>query len=194
MSVVIKTLLVVLLVIIAVYGDLKTRKIPNRLTVPFALVGLGVNIAFDFPGGLLTGLLGFVVGFLVFLIPYMMKAMGAGDIKLMAALGAITDWQTVVYITLFTALTGGIVIIITKARSGGLIRTFKRMGQLIAFYFFSLVYKLNPVPTMENRKEKYRIDMTDEENDYIPYAVAIALGSLVTIILSRVGILSGLSI
>lgn len=190
----IKGVLAVFLLILAVKGDIKTRKIPNRLTVPFALIGLGFNAISNFPQGILTGAFGFVLGFFVFLLPYLMKGMGAGDVKLMAALGAITDWRTVLFIALFTALSGGIITIIIKARGGGVIRTFKRTGQLLAFYFFSLLHRMTTLPTMEYRKEKYRLEMTDENSDYIPYALAIAAGSVITLILSRIGALQGLSI
>ena len=189
-----KSIIIIVLLSIAVINDLKTRKIPNRLTVPFALIGLGFNALIDFPSGILTGVFGFVVGFLIFLLPYMMKGMGAGDVKLMAAIGAITDWRTIVYVALFTSVLGGIVSLLSRARTGDIGLTLKRTGKLILFYFFSLMEKITSLPTMTYRKDKYRLKMTDSKVDYIPYAIAIAGGCVVTIVLSRLGLIQGLSI
>lgn len=185
-----------LLVLIAwaAWTDVKSRRIPNKLTLPFAIAGFILHALEDFPAGLVTALVGFAVGFGVFLIPYLMKAMGAGDVKLMAAIGALTDGRTVLAIVLFTALSGGILVIGKKAVSGGGIRTLKRTGRLLAFYFFSLLALLFPVPTMKERKERFRVDISDKQNDFMPYALAIAAGTVITLILSRTGVLQGLSI
>ena len=60
----------IILVALAALADIRTRKIPNKLTVSFAALGLVVNAVGDFPQGILTGLIGLAVGFLVFIIPY----------------------------------------------------------------------------------------------------------------------------
>ncbi|MFB0957962.1 MAG: A24 family peptidase [Clostridiaceae bacterium] len=194
MNEILKSTIVLVLISLAVVSDLKIRKIPNRLTVPFALIGLGFNALVDFPEGILIGVFGFLSGFLIFLIPYMMKGMGAGDVKLMAAIGAITDWRTVVYVALFTALLGGIISLLSRARTGDIGETLKRTGRLILFYFFALIEKITSLPTMTYRKDKYRLEMTDPKTDYIPYAIAIAGGCIVTFVLSRSGIIQGLTI
>ncbi|UUM11754.1 A24 family peptidase [Clostridiaceae bacterium HFYG-1003] len=191
---VIKVIVVLSLIFVAAISDYKFRKIPNRLTVPFALIGLGFNALIDFPNGILTGVFGFFVGFLIFLLPYIMKGMGAGDVKLMAAIGAITDWRSVIYVALFTAVLGGFISLISRARAGQVGLTLKRTGRLILFYFFSFMEKITSLPTMNYRKEKYRLKMTDSKVDYIPYAIAIAGGCVVTIVFSRLGLIQGLSI
>lgn len=181
---VIKMLLLLALVGVSAYTDLKDRRIPNSITVPFAIAGLVVNTAFDFPGGIKTGLLGFGFGFLVFLLPFIMGAMGGGDVKLMAAIGAITNMNAMIYITVITTLVGGVLIIIVRLKQRMMWDTFKRMGRLILFYFYSLIYMFVKHPHILMLREDNRLDMTDDRIDFIPYGVAIAGGTIITIGLS----------
>ncbi|NTU88645.1 MAG: prepilin peptidase, partial [Actinobacteria bacterium] len=88
------------LLLFSVRSDLRERKIFNKVTVSFAVVGLFLNTVYDVPGGFLTGLTGLAVGLFVFMIPYLMHGMGAGDLKLMAAVGALTNWRFVLYVAL----------------------------------------------------------------------------------------------
>ena len=183
-----------ILVVWAAIGDIRTRKIPNRLTASFALLGFSLQFMGDVPRGAITSILGLVAGLIVFLLPYLMGAMGAGDVKLMAAIGALSNWRFVLVVMLFTALAGGIVVLARRAIKGGLWRTLKRMGHLFLFYLFSLVTLLVPTPALIKQKEQHRIDTSDKEQDYMPYAVAIALGSVITLVLAYTGTLRGLSI
>ncbi|MFB0918662.1 MAG: prepilin peptidase, partial [Clostridiaceae bacterium] len=134
------------------------------------------------------------VGFLIFLVPYIMKAMGAGDIKLLAAIGALTDWRTVLIIAVFTALSGGVITLVIRAAQGGLLNTFKRTGRLLLHYFFAILYAVTSLPTMEMRKRKYELEITGKRDEYIPYALAIAVGCIITLIISRTGMIQGLSL
>jgi prepilin peptidase CpaA len=80
--------LVALYVTIAAVLDYRTRKIPNWLTVSAALLGLAYN-SFALGGlGPLTAIAGFVVGFGLLLLPWLLGGGGMGDVKLLAALGA----------------------------------------------------------------------------------------------------------
>lgn len=190
----IRILMLAVLLSLAMLSDLKRRKIPNKLTVTFVLIGIIFNSIIDFPYGILSAIVGIVVGFLVFFLPYLMKTMGAGDVKLMAAIGALTNWNTIIYVALFTAIAGGLITIVAKVAQGGMSRTLRRTGKLFLFYFFIVAAVIFPLPTMRSRIEKYRIDTSDKKNDYIPYALAIAAGTMATIILSRTGVIQGLII
>ena len=123
-----------------------------------------------------------------------MKAMGAGDIKLMTALGALTGDRTVIYIALFTAIAGGCIVFSYRIYKGGLLRTLNRTKDLLIYYLFFVLEKFSGLPTMTLRKEKYRVDLSDKKRDYIPYALAIGSGVLVTMALSQLGVIVGLSI
>src|SRR3989338_3422107 len=87
----------------AIY-DLKARRVPNWLTLgTFILVLLYNLILFNW-NGLLISLSGFFVGILLLLIPYLMGGMGAGDVKLLGTLGALTSYKSVISIFLYSAL------------------------------------------------------------------------------------------
>lgn len=190
----IRILALVILIGAASLTDLKSRRIPNRLTLPFALFGLVSQGFADFPEGLATSLLGFAAGFVIFLIPHVMRAMGAGDVKLMAAIGSLTNWRAVLYIALFTAVSGGILVVGRKVMTGGVIRTLKRTGSLLVFYFFALLTLIIPLPTMKQRREQYRVDTSDKAKDFMPYALAIAAGTVITLLLSFTDIIQDLTI
>ena len=70
------------------WSDLRTRKIPNYLTLGAALAGLLYNLAVFGLSGLTSGILGLLMGFGFLILPYILGGMGAGDVKALAALGA----------------------------------------------------------------------------------------------------------
>ncbi|GAK07805.1 prepilin peptidase [Geomicrobium sp. JCM 19038] len=98
--------------LIATIIDLRTWKIPNWLTLSAAIIGIthnGMMYGFD---GLFTSLLGMVIGFAIFFCFYLMKAYGAGDVKLMAAIGAIMGVPFILYSSIMIVLIGGLVSIV----------------------------------------------------------------------------------
>ena len=74
-------------VVLASWIDWRYRKVPNWLNLALILVGLTVQGIFHGWSGLGMGLLGMLLGFGLLIIPWLMHAMGAGDVKLMAAIG-----------------------------------------------------------------------------------------------------------
>lgn len=94
------------LVLVAAACDVRTRKLPNWLTVPGCLAGLVFNLvtgAFSggFSGALhggLYSLLGFATGFGILLALFCMGSGGAGDVKLMGALGAWLGYKHTLYV------------------------------------------------------------------------------------------------
>src|SRR5688500_10533930 len=67
--------------------DYRTRKIPNWLTVPTAVLGLAFHTLAPDGSGPLAALAGFAVGFALLLLPYLLGGGGMGDVKMLAALG-----------------------------------------------------------------------------------------------------------
>ena len=74
-------------VVLASWIDWRYRKVPNWLNLSLILAGLAVQVIFYGWPGLWMGLLGMLLGFGLLIIPWLMHAMGAGDVKLMAAIG-----------------------------------------------------------------------------------------------------------
>ena len=105
------TLLLSVLLVAVVY-DLMLNKIPNLLTYPtmaFAIIYHGVTKG---PVGLIFSAGGLVVGIALLILPYLVGQMGAGDAKLMGAVGAVLGPEGVFIAFLLTALAGGIYAII----------------------------------------------------------------------------------
>ena len=107
-----QNIFLVLVVSIGSVYDIKTRKIPNWLNfgtvlivILFGLISFKMDIV-------LNALIGFFVGILLLLIPYLTGTMGAGDVKLLGALGAIVGFKNIILIFLYTAVSGGVVGII----------------------------------------------------------------------------------
>lgn len=112
--------------------DLRTRRIPNALTA--GMSGLGLALAMTGVSGVSpwASLAGLIIGFLLMMPGYMLGATGAGDVKLMAAVGAIVGPALVISAFLFTAIAGGIVAIVVAARRGRMAATLAGTGRLIA--------------------------------------------------------------
>jgi prepilin peptidase CpaA len=78
---------VALFMLAAAALDYRTRKIPNWLTVPTAILGLAYHLLAPHGAGLLLPLAGFGVGFGLLLLPFLLGGGGMGDVKMLAALG-----------------------------------------------------------------------------------------------------------
>jgi len=93
---------------IAAMWDIRFHKIPNWLTFPSMIVAIFYHSISGGAGGFLYSLLGIGAGMAVFIIPYIMKGMGAADVKLMGAIGGFLGVQGVLLASLWTALAGGV--------------------------------------------------------------------------------------
>jgi prepilin peptidase CpaA len=124
--------LLALLVAAAIY-DVRYRRIPNWLTVSGVVVGFSINWLIGFPeGGLLFALEGLAVGFVVYLVLYVLRAMGAGDVKLMAAVGALAGYQRWFGIFFVTALVGGVMALVMVTVRGRLNKTLWNVGFILS--------------------------------------------------------------
>src|ERR1035438_7126712 len=85
----VEMVLLVMLLTAAVF-DVLYRRIPNWLTVSGAVLGLAMNAVIGPPeAGIVFSLVGLAVAFGIYVALYALRAMGAGDVKLMAAIGAL---------------------------------------------------------------------------------------------------------
>lgn len=118
--------------IVATIVDLRTRRIPNELTA--AMSGIGIAMALTGISGVspLGAVGGLLLGLLLMMPGYTLGATGAGDVKLMAAVGAILGPRLVVTAFLFTAIAGGVLALVVAAQRGRMAETLAGTRRLIA--------------------------------------------------------------
>ncbi|MGH7230003.1 MAG: A24 family peptidase [Nitrospiraceae bacterium] len=116
---------------IAVVTDLKSCRIPNWLTVPAMACGLLVHTLFDGQSGLIMSLEGLGLGLGLFLVFYVMGGMGAGDVKLMAAIGSILGPAGVLSVAVMTGLLGGVYAAAAMIANWGLRETVQRVKTML---------------------------------------------------------------
>lgn len=95
--------------LVASVEDLRRRQIPNWIPVAAMLGGLAIAWRDHGFSGAGSSALGLVAGFAVFFVFYALGAMGGGDVKLMAGLGAVLGWSRIWEASLWTAAVGGLV-------------------------------------------------------------------------------------
>ncbi len=159
--------LLAILVTIAAIWDIRWRRIPNWLTVTGITLGLALSWFLDVPG-IWASLKGLGLAFAIYFFLYVLRGMGAGDVKLMAAVGATVGMANWLGVFFFTALIGGVVgvlLAITKGRFGAtafnLLRIVGSLGRGRA------PYKDNP-----------DLDIGSNAALRLPHGVMIALGTL----------------
>jgi prepilin peptidase CpaA len=158
--------LVLCVVIIAAITDIRSRRIPNYLTLAGVLLGIGLNTWLGGWAGLLYSVKGLGLAMLVYLPLYALRGMGAGDVKLMAAVGSITGAGNWFSIFLYTALLGGVIAIIATLATGRLKKTLWNVGYLVR--------ELASLRAPYLSKEE--LDIQSSKALRLPHGMVIALG------------------
>ena len=149
------------------WGDLRTRRIPNYLTLGTAVAGLAYNcIAHGLPG-LVSGILGMLLGFAFLILPYLWGGMGAGDVKALAALGAWLGPQLTVFLFCYMGIAGGVLAVGYLGWQGILWQKIKE----------GWVFLLNLILCRPDGTP--RPPSPAQLTEGIPYGVAIAVGMVV---------------
>ncbi len=162
---IIKFLLFCILIIAAVY-DAKYRRIPNILTLSTILAGIMYHSWFSGSQGFLFSLGGVFLGMALLVIFYAMGKMGAGDVKLMGAVGGILGPAGVFNAFLFTAIVGGLYAIIIVIR-GRFADSVNRLWQTLKLTFLTR----GPVAPDERA------------SPVLCYGIAIAIGTSLSMVL-----------
>jgi prepilin peptidase CpaA len=139
--------------------DLRTRRIPNILTATLAAVGIGLAAAGFGRIGLGAALLGCLLG-LAFMLPgHIFGATGAGDVKLLAAAGALLGPTDTIYAFLYTAIAGGVLALAFAVVRRRLAQTMTSAGRLMS----------------GSEQARVEIESASSDNRFA-YAPAIAIG------------------
>jgi prepilin peptidase CpaA len=159
--------------LVITYMDVRYRRIPNKLVLVTLIGGLALNTFFGGSHGLLVSLGGLALAFGLMFFFHAFGTMGAGDVKLFAAFGAVNGISVVLPTLLVVALTGGVLAICTMV--------YKRQVGTTMLRVLQFFYGLLPGQRVP------RFDVPADRSYTLPYAVPICFGSLVSFFLFRAG-------
>ena len=148
----------------AIASDLRWRIIPNWLTGPSILLGLGLHTVMNQFTGFVFSLEGAAMGLGLFIILYVCGWMGAGDVKLFAAVGSFLGPAQTVSAAMVIALVGGLLAFLVLGFNQG----WRRMGLRLWSH----------VETMFLTKSVQALTPVQGAAPKVPYAVAIGLGTI----------------
>ncbi|CAN7664111.1 prepilin peptidase [Pseudoduganella sp. LjRoot289] len=157
------------LVLQAAVTDLALRKIPNALVLSGLLLALVLRgLAGPLQAMLSSWLAGMLAGFFLFLPLYLLRGMAAGDVKLMAMVGAFVGPAQALDIALLSFAAGGVLGLVLMAAGGQLRRGLANLAALLHPLLLRLAgVPLMPVPLRPGQSV-----------GGMPYGVAVALGTL----------------
>jgi prepilin peptidase CpaA len=159
------------LALVITYYDVRYRRIPNTFVLATLATGIIVNAAGNGLDGALASLGGCLLAFTLMFILHVFGAMGAGDVKLFAAIGSVLGASLVLPTFFVVVLTGGLLGVVTMFRTGQVRATLHNILMLLVGLLPGWKMPRLAVPT-DRRKT-------------IPYGVAITFGSLISLFLFR---------
>ena len=169
--------LLIFLLALAAWSDLRSWRIPNRLVGAGLVLAFGAHILLPVGHGFLSAqpgsqgafaaLQGAVLGLVLFLPFYLMRAMGAGDVKLLAMVGAFVGPQDVLGVALATMLAGGGLTLLAALRPGVARQLWQNLYAMLCQLAVRLAARRAPV-----------IEAAPTTAARLPYGVAIALGTV----------------
>jgi prepilin peptidase CpaA len=159
------------LAIAIMYMDVRYRRIPNKLVLTILIGGLILNSVFNGWNGLLASLAGCGIAFGLMFMLHLFGTMGAGDVKLCAAVGSVIGVTHVLPMLMIIALTGGVLAVFKMIQA-------RRFGATM-FGVYQFFYGLLPGHTVP------RFEVPVDHNYTLPYAVPICFGSIVSFFLFR---------
>jgi len=147
--------------------DIRSRRIPNWLTIPGFLIGLLANQLMFGWNGLKWSFAGAVAMLLVLLPIVLLRGLGAGDWKLMGALGAVLGLRNVFDVLLTAILIAGVMAVVQMIWHRRVIETISNLWELLRGFF---VFGLKPHP---------EIQLGNARASHLPFGVAAAAATLI---------------
>lgn len=165
---------VTLFTLLAAICDVRTKKVPKWLTVPAFLAALGFHAVVGGWAGLGQSLAGFAVGFGILFVLFLIGGGGAGDVKLMGALGAWLGASYTIYVfvvsTLIVIVGAVAVLVFQAARHGG--------GYVVKRY----VRGPNPVSRGRSKLTEEAYLKWRQRRRIMPYGLPVALGTWLVLV------------
>ena len=149
---------------VATFTDVHSRRIPNWLVLPFLGIGVVVSCWLHGWHGLGQSVSGAGLGLLLYGTLFLMGGMGAGDVKLFAAIGSWIGPMQLIYALVFTSLVGGLIALGWAVWKGFLGELFQHASNL----------------AFGSKEERGEAVLANPLRRKMPYAPAIAFGTLLS--------------
>jgi prepilin peptidase CpaA len=156
-------------VLVAAVNDIRTHRIPNILTFGSAAAALAYHAWSGGVHGLGVSAGGWAVGVALFLPLFLLGGMGAGDVKLLGAVGAWLGTMSVLYAGLYSILAGGILALVVGWTHGYLGKALSNLWGLLVFWRTA---GIQPLPGLT---------IEDSAGPRLAYGVAIAAGTIAVV-------------
>jgi prepilin peptidase CpaA len=155
------------LAVLVIYHDVRYRRIPNPFVLATLITGLLLNFTLGGLSGGLNSLSGCALAFILMFMLHVFGAMGAGDVKLFAAIGSVIGAHLVLPTFVTVVLTGGVLALISVVRSGVFSATMHRVLQIL----------VGLLPGWQMPK----FSVPADRRLTIPYGAAITIGAIIAI-------------
>ena len=159
----------------AAWWDLRYKRIPNWLTLPACALGFLLWTIIGGRLGLKQCLLGFGAGSLVFLIPFLLSGMGGGDVKLMAAVGALVGWPLIIWVALLSCIVALFAVAAKSIWKGTFVRLIVNTWLITRNTLIGLMLRRSCSEIKEVTKIQTAV--------YVPFGAAIAVGTIWAVVL-----------
>lgn len=156
---------------LVIYYDVRYRRIPNAFVLATLISGLTLNFVLGGISGGLNSLGGCVFAFVLMFMLHVFGAMGAGDVKLFAAIGSVIGAPLVLPTFVVVVLTGGLLALVSIIRSGVVRTTLHRVLQIL----------VGLLPGWQMPK----FSVPADRRLTIPYGVAITIGAIIATAIFR---------
>lgn len=166
------------IIIVAAFFDIKERRIPNWVIL-FGLIGGIVFSALQGSTHLIFSIAGFCLGIIALLIPFALSWMGAGDVKLFAAVGALLGYTWLPRVFFYSCLVAGMLALLALALGQARQMSFKHFWTDCKFMFLTMRIGLPKQTTLESGAYS------------VPWGVAIGAGTIMAYYFDPAGTWAG---
>lgn len=163
---IIKILLLLCIVSISAYTDIKENKIKNKYLLVALILGLVISLLTSGIAGIKDSILGIIVPFILLFLFFAMRMFGAGDIKLFCTIGAIMGLNFALNNIIYSFFLAGILVILKIIFTGQLFKITKEL-----YYYFKAMFLNRTI-----------IEFQKIEENRFPFGIAIFLGTIMQLI------------
>jgi len=162
-----------IVLVIATISDIRSRRIPNWLVVPFLLAGIVTSTVLHGWSGLEKSLFGILLAAVLLGILHFLGGMGMGDVKLCAAIGAWVGPGQLTLALVMMGIAGGAMAVLWAIRGGFLSESLRNTGDLIWGF------------ARKGLRPHANLVLTNPAARKMPYAPAIAIGTIFSFLAVR---------